>query len=197
MENILILDLFRGVHLLCVVIGMGPAIYYDLRSLQRIAHPMSHHDLEELHRIHHLIAIACGGLWISGAFLIWTRTNFDLAEFSPKLWCKVIIVTTLTANAVVLSMVMIPRLSRLIGVRLIDLPVRQLLPMTVCAGVSLSCWILALMLGSSQTLKTAGWDILVPVMLEGVAICLGGVLVVMFAARAILRRAKPTPTISS
>lgn len=191
MQDILVLDLIRGVHLLCMVIGMGLSISYDLRSLQRIALPLAEADIEELHRIHQIVSIACIGLWLSGITLIWIRTGFELDAFSPKLWSKIGVVTLLTLNALILSRVMIPALSRYIGVRLVDLPIRQLLPMAICAGVSLSCWVLALTLGSSVILKTAGWDVLLLVLIEGAALCIGGALVVIFGLRIILRRDNP------
>ena len=171
---------------MCLVVGMGPALYYDVRSLLRIAQPMRSSDIEELHRIHWIVSVACGGLWVSGMALIYARTGFELSQFSPKLWSKVAVVTVLTANAFVLSTVMIPALSRFKGLRLVDLPVRQLVPMSVCAGVSLSCWVLALALGSSVTLKTAGWDLLLPVLAGGAVLCISGVVGMMFLLRAVV-----------
>lgn len=155
MSEPIFLDLIRGIHLLCFALGMGPAIYFDLRSLFRIALPFYPIDVEELHRIHKVVSLACLGLWASGMMLIWWRTNFDPAAFSPKLWAKLGVVTVLTVNAIYLSRCVMPSLANWTGSRLIDIPVRLLLPMTLCAGLSLSCWALALALGSSTVLKTA------------------------------------------
>jgi hypothetical protein len=103
-----------------------------------------------------------------------------------KLWSKLVVVSLLTANALALALLVMPALSRHVGSRLIDLPTRQLLPMTLCAGVSMACWLLALALGSSTVLKTAGWDVLVPVLLGGGAMCICGAVTVMFGLRALL-----------
>jgi hypothetical protein len=194
MTDLLFLDLLRGSHLLCLAVGMGAAFYFDLRSLHRIAQPITRADITELHRIHTIVSLACVGLWVTGLALIWVRTNFDLATFSPKLWAKVIVVTALTTNALMLNTLLIPALTRRIGHRLIGLPISTLLPMTFCAGVSLSCWLLALALGSSAVLKTAKWDVLIPVMLSGSALCISGVLFVIFGMRIALHRPGSTPS---
>jgi hypothetical protein len=188
MDNPLLLDLIRGAHLLCVVIGMGSAFYFDIRSVHRIAHPILQSDIDELHRIHKIVSTACFGLWLSGAALIWLRTNFDLAAFSPKLWSKIIVVTTLTMNAVILTTFVIPTLARYTGTRLVGLPFRSLLPMALCAGISFSCWLLALALGASAILKVAKWDVLLPILVGVPILSICGALAITFGARIVLYR---------
>ncbi|MEQ6203968.1 hypothetical protein ABMC88_13010 [Sulfitobacter sp. HNIBRBA2951] len=186
MDDPIFIDLIRYTHLLSLVLGMGPALYYDLRSLHRIRQPVSQTDLDELRRIHNIVSVACVGMWLSGAALIWVRTQFDLSEFSPKLWCKVAVVSTLTVNATVLSIFVIPTLERIKGSRIVSIPLGRLVAMNLCAGVSLSCWMLALALGSSSVLKTAGWDLLLPVMLGVFAACICGVMAVMLWMRSVM-----------
>jgi hypothetical protein len=187
MTDPLFIDLIRYTHLLCLALGMGPALYYDLRSMQRVHQPVSQNDLDDLHRIHNIVSIACVGLWLSGAALIWVRTQFDFSEFSPKLWSKVVVVTILTVNALMLKFFVIPTLARFKGSRIVDIPLGRLVPITFCAGVSLSCWILALALGSSSVLKTASWEFLLPVLLGGSAMCLCSVMCVILGMRSVLR----------
>jgi hypothetical protein len=186
MDDPILIDLIRCAHLLFLVLGMGPALYYDLRSLHRIRQPVSQNDLDELRRIHSIVSIACVGLWLSGAALIWVRTQFDISEFSPKLWSKTIVVSTLTVNAIVLSIVVIPALERIKGSRVVAIPLGRLVGMNLCAGVSLSCWMLALVLGSSSVLRTAGWDLLLPVLLGVSAACICGVMAVVLWMRSVV-----------
>ncbi len=183
MENPLFIDLIQGAHLLFVVLGMGPAMYLDLRSLRRFSRPISQADIDEFRDIHRLVTIAFVGLWLSGAALIWVRTGFDIASFTPKLWCKIVVVTVLAANAMILNAMVFPALRMGVGKRLIHFPVRLLLPMTLCGGLSLAGWILALTLGSSHVLKTANWDTLLFVLLSGATLCVFGTLAVVFGAR--------------
>lgn len=187
MDDPVLIDLIRSAHLLFLVLGMGPALYYDLRSLHRIRQPVSQNDLDELRRIHSIVSIACVGLWLSGAALIWVRTQFDISEFSPKLWSKVAVVTTLTVNATVLSVFVIPSLERIKGSRLLAIPLGRLVAMNLCAGVSLSCWMLALVLGSSSVLKNAGWDLLLPVLFGVSAACICGVMAIVLWMRSVMQ----------
>jgi len=187
MEAPVLIDIIRGGHLLFMALGMGPALFYDVRSLHRIRKPISQSDLDELHRIHSVVSIACVGLWLSGAALIWVLTRFDFSEFSPKLWSKVAVVSILTVNATTLKVAIIPTLARFKGLRLVDIPMSHLVPMTLSAGVSLSCWMLALALGSSSVLKTANWDMLLPILLGGSAACICGVMAVALGMRCALR----------
>lgn len=188
MSEPIFLDLIRGIHLLCFALGMGPAIYFDLRSLFRIALPFYPIDVEELHRIHKVVSLACLGLWASGLLLIWWQTNFDPAAFSPKLWTKIGVVSLLTINAIYLSKRVMPVLANWTGTRLIDIPVRLLFPMTLSAGLSLSGWALALALGSSGVLKTADWEVLIPLLASGAILCIGGVLATTFGLRTLIMR---------
>jgi hypothetical protein len=188
LENTIVLDLIRGAHLVFLALGMGPALYFDLRSLLRIKQPLAQTDINELHRIHTVVTLACVGLWLTGVTLVWWRTNFDLAVFSPKLWAKLGVVTLLSVNAMVLNIFVIPTLTRYIGDRLVDIPLRTLMPMALCAGISLSCWLAALALGSSFFLKTAPWIILTPILAGLAASCIGGVMAATLALRLTIRR---------
>lgn len=179
----LILDSIRGPHLLAIVIGMGAAMYLDLRTLHKISRPVSNSDLEEIRRIHWVVTSTFVLIWASGLSLVWYRTEFAIEAFSPKLWSKLFVVSVLTLNALMLAAFVIPNLRRFEGIALLDMPFRILLPMVMVAGVSGSSWILALMLGFSKFLKTAHGDVLVPFLSFGFAAGIGGVILVVFALR--------------
>lgn len=177
----LLLDAIRGPHLLAVILGMGAALYLDLRTLHKISRPLSVHDLDEVRRIHFIVTMAFVVIWASGVGLIWYRTEFLVEMFSPKLWSKLIVVTVLTANAIVLAAFVLPSLIRYVGTPLIALPSRVLVPMSVVAGVSAASWVLALTLGFSKVLKTASWDILVPLLSTGYVVGVGSVTVIVLS----------------
>jgi len=185
-----ILDPIRGPHLLAVVVGMGTALYSDLRTLHKISRPLSTHDLDEVRRIHFIVTLAFVGIWASGVGLIWYRTEFVLEVFSPKLWSKMIVVTVLTANAIVLAAFVLPSLKLYVGTPLITLPRRVLAPMSIVAGVSAACWVLALTLGFSKVLKTAPWDVLIPFLMTGFAVGIGGSVLMVFGLRFFDRKAQ-------
>ena len=176
-------DLIECSHLLLVVLSMGAALYFDMQSLKRLSSTISQTYIDDLHDLHRLVTIAFLGLWITGAALIGVRTGYDLTEFSPKLWCKVGVVSALTLNSILLHLFIFPRLKRGIGHQLIQFPVKPLFLMTLCGGISLAGWMLALALGSSSFLKSAGWDVLLSFMSVGATLIIVSTLVAVFAVR--------------
>ena len=187
MDTPILVDFVRGAHLLCVVLGMGPALYFDIRALSKIGQPITIHDQEELRRIHRVVTLACLGLWITGCTLIWQQTHFDAAAFSAKLWLKLLVVSALTANAAALHFWVLPVFMRSTGRRVIELPLATLMPMTISAGFSLACWGLALALGASALLKTAAWSVLLPVAGAWVIACIAGTVSMTLVGRNRLR----------
>ncbi|MEM7471610.1 MAG: hypothetical protein AAF340_09695 [Pseudomonadota bacterium] len=152
-----VIDLIRIGHLVFFALGMGAGLYFDLRSLRRINTPFTNNDLAEFTRVHHIVFGALLGLWVTGFMLLYIRTGFDLNAFTPKLQLKLIIVSALSLNAAVIGTFVLPRVGRAVGKAALDLPLREVLPMTMSASASLFCWLSGLVLGASVTFKTAGW----------------------------------------
>jgi len=63
------IDIIRGVHLLALALGLGTSAYLDLRNLTRFHRPVSGEMVAEFHRIHRLVFVALGLLWLSGLAL--------------------------------------------------------------------------------------------------------------------------------
>lgn len=183
MSNPQLIDLIECAHLLFVVLSMGPALYFDLQSLKRLSSPISQIYIDDLHDLHRLVTIAFLGLWVSGAALIGVRTGYDFAEFSPKLWCKIGVVSVLAVNSIVLHVFIFPLLKRSIGHQLIYFPFKLLFLMTLCGGISLAGWMLSLALGSSSALKSADWGTLMLFLTLGATLCILATLVSVFGVR--------------
>lgn len=183
-----LIDLVRVAHLICFALGMGAGLYFDMRTLRRIGTPFTDTDLVEFECVHRYVFAALVGMWASGLALIYVRTGFVWAEFPPKLWMKLIIVVALTLNAAVIGAYVLPRVRQAVGRAAIDLPLRDMLPMTACASASMFCWLGGLVLGASVTMKTANWVTLCQFLaVEFVVIMLGALLGVL-ALRALLNR---------
>ena len=131
-------DSVRGLHLLFLALGMGSALYLDFRTLTGLSRIVRAQDITEIERIHRFVSFALAGLWATGLMLIWIRTSFDLSQFSPKLWCKLAIVTGMTLNAMVIGSCVLPAMQAQLGQRVIDLKPRALLPLAVVASVSMN-----------------------------------------------------------
>ncbi len=168
-------DILRAAHLVCFSAGMGTALYHEYRTMRTISDPISVREIDAVKRLHHWISIAFAGLWITGLALIYVRTAFDLAAFSPKLWVKVGLMVLMSFNALLVGTFIIPLLKKNIGRPVVDLPCRALVLSSQVAIISMFCWTSGLALGSSLYLKTAPWDVLLPLFAAWFAVCtIGG-----------------------
>lgn len=156
------IDLLRGLHLVCFAAGMGTSLYFDFRTLSGMRRPVTDRDLALLNAIHNWVTFAFVGLWISGIGLVYVRTGFVLESFSPKLWTKLMVMSLMVMNAVALARIVFPVLRDQIGSPLLMLPLGRLSLITQIACNSLFCWTMGVSLGASTVLKTAQWDLLVP-----------------------------------
>jgi hypothetical protein len=113
--------------------------------------------LETLHTCHKVVWFALIGMWITGIAMIYVRTGFELANFSPKLFTKIAVVSLLTINALMIGRFAMPHVEANLNQPLLDLPLRRKLAMSLIAGVSTTSWLLALALGVSKVLAASGW----------------------------------------
>lgn len=159
------IDLLRAAHLIFFAAGMGTALYLDFISFSSLSKPKRPRDIQDIERIHRWVILAFTGLWVTGLALIYVRTGFDFARFSPKLWVKVSIMVAMTVNAGIIGVFVMPAMRKLVGSRVIDLKGIVLAALTQVAIVSVFCWTSGVALGSSVVLKTAPWDVLLPLAL--------------------------------
>jgi len=183
-----IIDVARIAHLLCFALGMGAALYFDLRTLGRVNVPLAVTDITEAEQVHRFVFAALAGMWVTGVALIYIRTGFVLSEFSPKLWTKVATVTALSLNAVVIGWLVMPVLQRAVGERMIALPLGRLVPLCLASSVSLFLWLGSLSLGASAILKVADWPVLGMFMGALFLLCVLGTLAMVLCCRWVCQR---------
>lgn len=175
-----LIDLLRAAHLVLFAAGMGTALYFDFRTFQTFYAPIEPIEIETLDRFHRWITMSFAGLWITGIALIYVRTAFDVSAFSPKLWLKIALMSVMLINSFFVAKVVIPTMRANVGIALNDIPRKTLILTTQIAIVSLFCWSSGLMLGSSVVLKTAPWDILLPLTLAwALLLTIGGQLCIL------------------
>lgn len=184
-----LVDVLRAGHLIFMALGMGTGLFCDWRALCAFNTPFTAQHIAQFDEVHKFVFAALAGLWLTGAGLIYVRTGFVLSEFSPKLWLKVIVVTTLTVNAVLIGAFVLPRVARSVGTRAIALPGAMVAAMTFTTSVSLFCWMSGLALGVSTTLKTADWTTLGMVFASAFGIFVAGGMAAIMGLRAVLMRA--------
>ena len=148
------IDLVRFGHVIGIALGLGLAIYADGRFLRALSSPVRRSELETLKAIHHHVIVAMGILWLTGLALLYVRTGFDLAEFAPKLYFKIGLVSVLTINAVMIGRRVLPAMERFEGWAYVEMPVRVRMQLALIGAVSAACWISLLALGVFQAFKT-------------------------------------------
>lgn len=160
MDLTLVNDAARAAHLLGLALGFGVAIMADFCAARSLFRPLHEHEFEDLHRYHRTVAFGLTVFWASGVVLLWLRTGFDPANFSPKLVAKLCVVGLLTLNAYLIGRIGLPTMMAWAGSRFGDLPLIHRLRLGALAGMSGAGWIAALALGVFSAMKTYEWDLL-------------------------------------
>ena len=159
MDMLLVTDTLRFSHLLAVCLGLGASIMADLYILNRLRTPLTREMMATLHRTHGVVWSALGLMWITGLGLLYLRTGFDPAAFTPKLMAKLGIVGLLTLNAVLIGAVAMPMLEGRIGRSIAAFPTGLKLRFALIGGISAASWLLALAMGVSKALARSGTEV--------------------------------------
>ena len=182
MDLTLLNDAAKATHLLGLALGFGVAILADLCAARSLFRPLDHREFETLHQYHRTVALGLALFWASGLVLLWLRTGFDPANFSPKLLAKLGVVTMLTLNAILIGRIGLPTMHAWFGFRYGSLPLAHRLRLAALAGMSGAGWISALALGVFSALKTFEWEVLSQIIGVIYVVGLGGALLTAFLA---------------
>lgn len=181
----ILLDILRASHLTLFAAGMGTCLFHDFLTFRSMADPITKSEIASIEQLHNWIRFAFAGLWVTGLILVYVRTSFDLANFSPKLWTKLGLMGVMSLNALMVGIYILPMLRRNLGKCMLDIAPGDLRTATQIAMVSMFGWTSGMILGSSTYLKTAPWEILIPAAAGWFVLCtLGGQMgVVLMRAR--------------
>jgi hypothetical protein len=151
-------------HLAAMAVGLGSAVFADWTILRGMALPLSADQLAVVRRAHGLITVSLAALWLSGLTLLALKTEFDVMRITPKLVAKLGTVAMLTVTASTMGRVALPRLSGNLGRRLTGLPASERCALAACFALSSAGWGIALLLGGSSILRTAGREVIMLVL---------------------------------
>ena len=153
-------DAARLIHLVCVALGLGTVAFVAMSVQRMLFEDGSEDSVALLEKAHRQIWLSIGGLWVSGVALVGIRTGFEIAAFTPKLMMKLVTVTILTADAVLMGRLVTPILRESRGRALVRLDFPAKFIVANCAAISAASWSFALLLGGSSILKPAGFPAL-------------------------------------
>jgi hypothetical protein len=154
-------DLARLAHLMAMAVGLGTMVSTDIMTFLRVERSVSREFCRAIESAHRVMVPAILAAWVTGIVLIGLRTGFDPAAFTPKLFAKLIVVSMLTVTAVMIKWHVMPIIARSVGTTLMEVSLRDKLVLACCAALSMSGWSTALLLGASQTFRTADWTTLI------------------------------------
>lgn len=152
-------------HLTALAVGLGAALLADWIAVTRILFGrLSARSAAQLQDLSMAVSVGLAMLWCSGALLVWNNAILAPATLgNEKLWAKVLIVTVLTLNAIVLHKLALPLVRARVGQALFER--RQHGTRVLCAliaAVSFTSWVSALYLGAARELNgtVAVFDVL-------------------------------------
>jgi len=146
MEEVVRMFLVLG-HLVALI---GAAIGVAFGDYALLGRKEIHHPL--LERASNGVALALGGLWLTGLGIIWVDTHFELALLlaKPKLLAKLSVVVLITFNGVLLHAKVLPSLKR---VYTSQAAVRRAAAFATRVGaISAACWAFGVFLGVAKPL---------------------------------------------
>lgn len=193
MEMLALTDVVRFTHIFSVAVGFGAAFFADFTALSGMRKPVSRSILDTLHTSHGLVWKALIGMWITGLVMIFIRTDFALANFSPKLFSKLFTVSVLTINAFLIGHFAMPIVKKCLGAPLSSLSLRTKLTLGAIGAISSASWVMAMAMGVSKVLAKSGWDVFVELLPFGYIASVVGALVVMVWLHMLDRMPEPTP----
>jgi hypothetical protein len=164
MDPQVFVDLARYAHILSVAIGFGAAFLADFHVISRLGRPVDDDLTITLHVCHRVIWKMVVAMWATGLIMIYIRTGFVFANFSPKLISKLVTVAILTLNAGLISKVAMPLVEVNRGRSLMWMPLGSKLALAGIGAVSSASWMLAMAMGSSKVLAASGWVVFVVLM---------------------------------
>lgn len=189
----LVLDALRFGHFFGIAVGLGMAVRADMLALGTLRKPVQSSLIGQLHDIHRTVFAGLAVLWVSGLGILYAKTGFDMALFSPKLMAKLVVVLMLTVNAGLIGAVALPMLNRARGQRFGEIAFGRRLAMASIAAVSGLCWVSALVLGSFTQLKPMPASDLMQVFAPMAVAAIGAAFVAALSAPLVCRKSSPAP----
>lgn len=148
-------EIVRWAHLSILGLCFFLVVFADLTAANSVFRPLYKGEFARLRSLHAALSAGLIVLWLTGLFLIWRGTGFDVAQFSPKLIAKITVVSLLTLNAFAIGQIALPFFERNREMMFGEFDISVRLRLTCLGAVSSASWISAFCLGAIPSLKTA------------------------------------------
>jgi len=158
----LLIDGARFGHFIGFALGIGAGCFADYSLLRKLDSEVSSCDISNIELIHRIVWVGLLLLWGSGFVILYARTGFQWAEFTPKLLVKLLVVGILTLNAILLGMIAMPILRSNINRSYMTFSLEHKVILCLLAALSTCSWISGLVLGIFSALKPADFGLMLP-----------------------------------
>ena len=146
-------------HILGVAFGLGIATGMDLFLAKNILTKRTFRESQYkiLLQLSSIVAFGLLLLWFSGLGFLWSYQQTSPEKLlNPKIWSKVMIVTILTINGVLIHFYMLPKLKKCIGKRVdLECGYKELTIMFTSGAISMVSWYLPFIYGTVPQLNFA------------------------------------------
>jgi len=152
-------------HMLALALGLGAALLADWVVLRKLTFGIvSQKAAGQLDDLSHAVSAGLALIWVTGALLVADNAlDAPASIMNQKLWAKLVIVTVLTLNAVLLHRMVLPRATSRIGQPLFETRFDRVSLVSVLLGaISAVSWMFAAYLGVARELN--GKANLVPIL---------------------------------
>jgi len=151
--------------MLALALGLGAALLADWVVLRKLTFGIvSQKAAGQLDDLSHAVSAGLALIWVTGALLVADNAlDAPASIMNQKLWAKLVIVTVLTLNAVLLHRMVLPRATSRIGQPLFETRFDRVSLVSVLLGaISAVSWMFAAYLGVARELN--GKANLVPIL---------------------------------
>ncbi|MEM9279480.1 MAG: hypothetical protein AAGA76_12970 [Pseudomonadota bacterium] len=156
------LDSTRFIHFVGFALGIGAGSFGDFSVLRKLNVKITEHDLSTLDMVHKIVWLGVGLLWLSGLMLLYLKTGFQPSEFTAKLFMKLMVVTVLTINAVMMGAIAMPIMRRNLKRAYMEFSLEDKAILGLLGAISICSWISGLVLGIFSALKPAEFYTIMP-----------------------------------
>jgi hypothetical protein len=146
------------VHVSGLLVGMGTALFLDLHLFRFLRGRLIRDaDVDVIHLGSCVVALGLGLLWISGIGFVTLAWTTDPAVLqNPKLHSKLLAVSVLTINGILLHLLVLPRFAANLHRPLFaGLSVHERIAVVASGAVSGASWLYAFLLGMIRELNFA------------------------------------------
>jgi len=143
-------------HMLALALSLGAALLADWVVLRKLTFGIvSQKAAGQLDDLSHAVSAGLVLIWVTGALLVADNAlDAPASILNQKLWAKLVIVTVLTLNAVLLHRMVLPRAASRVGQPLFETSFDRVSTVSVLLGaVSAVSWMFATYLGVARELN--------------------------------------------